>query len=179
MAGTSPPLGSTDAASLLMGIQVGVSKSRCLPPGLHVPASVTAVLIANGWTPPPDVHQVHRSSQDPTAGPFLLPERINVRTLTREEADAELRRRTAKYYEETIPDGDLTVDNEEPRFSRFVRKLSYKLDADFDKDYVLDIITGWDDVARLKNDAADIDLTCAINKALDNTGAFGIAWIVR
>jgi hypothetical protein len=34
------------------GVQVGVSKSRCLPPGLHVPANVAAVLIADGWTPP-------------------------------------------------------------------------------------------------------------------------------
>ena len=99
--------------------------------------------------------------------------------LTREEADAELRRRTEKYYNDTEPDGDLTVDNEEPRFSRFVRKLSYKLDADFDKEYVLDVISAWDDVARFKNDAADIDLTCAINKALDNTGVFGSAWIIR
>lgn len=102
-----------------------------------------------------------------------------MRTLTRAEADAELRRRTAKYYDNTTPDGDLTVDNTEPRFSRFVRKLSYKLDADFNKEYVLDIISAWDDVARFKNEAADIDLTCAINKALDNTGAYGIAWIIR
>lgn len=102
-----------------------------------------------------------------------------MRTLTREEADAELRRRTEKYYQDTIPDGDLTVDNEEPRFGRFVRKLSYKLDADFNKDYVLDIISAWADVERFKNDTADTDLTCAINKALDNTGVFGITWIVR
>lgn len=102
-----------------------------------------------------------------------------MRNLTREEADAELRRRTAKYHENTVRDGDLTVDNIEPRFSRFVRKLSYKLDADFNKDLVLDVLHALDDVDRFQNDAADIDLTCAINKALDNTRAFGIAWIVR
>lgn len=102
-----------------------------------------------------------------------------MKDLTREEADAELRRRTSKYYENTARESDLTVDNSEPRFGRFVRKLSYKLDADFNKDYVHDILHALDDVDRFQNDAADTDLTCAINKALDNTRAFGIAWIVR
>ena len=102
----------------------------------------------------------------------------HIERLTRYEADAELRRRTAKYHENTVRDGDLTVDNSEPRFSRFVRKLSYKLDADFDKDYVLDILRALDDIERFQNDAARSDLTCAINKALDNARAFDTAWIL-
>lgn len=115
----------------------------------------------------------------PTQGLFFCPEEPELRTLTRHEADVALRQLTDRYYEETLPEGLLTVDNTEPRFGRFMRELSYKLDADFDREYVQDILVALDDMVVYRNDAAESDFNCAINKALDNTRAFPGDWINR
>lgn len=47
-----------------MGVQIGMSESEHLPPGLHVPPNVTAALITNGWQPPTE-------TQDPKGSSFL------------------------------------------------------------------------------------------------------------
>lgn len=98
--------------------------------------------------------------------------------LTRNQADLTVRHLTGMYYDETIPDGHLTVDNTEPRFGDFVRQLSWQIGADLDRDYVLDVVEAFDALADDKEGAAT-DLNEAVNITLDSTGKFGLLWIKR
>lgn len=113
-----------------MGAHIGFSESPFLP-GAYVEPRAVEQLIATGWQPPPEVHQVHRSSQDPTPGPFLLPKEATVKhieRLTRYEADLVLRQLTGRYYDR------YEVDNG-PRFDDFAGKLAWQIGADNTVDF--------------------------------------------
>ena len=97
--------------------------------------------------------------------------------LTRDQADVALRRLADHYYETTIPDGELTVDNTEPRFGEFARKLSWQLGADLDRGFLLDILHSLDMLAQAPTpgarDRAEQDLNFTVNLLLDRTNIRG------
>ena len=149
-----------------MGTHVGFSKSPHLP-GFYIEPRAAELLIEQGWHPP--------RTQDPK-GSFLLPEG-GLMELTRDQADVALRRLADHYYEATKPDGELTVDNTEPRFGDFARKLSWQLGVDLDRGFLLDVLHSVDKLAKAETpderDYAESDLNFTVNLLLDRTDIRG------
>lgn len=104
--------------------------------------------------------------------------------LTRHQADVAVRRLADHYYDETRKEGGLIVDNTEPRFGEFVRKLSWQVGGVLSNDDVLDVLHALDRIARAGSKAGYEEfvsnLNCAVNNALDaaQVGA-NERWILR
>lgn len=97
--------------------------------------------------------------------------------LTRHEADVVVRRLVDRYYEATVPDGELTVDNTEPRFGNFRRKLSWQLGADIDRGELLEVLEAIDRLSKAETkqatEYAEADLNFTVNLLLDRTNIRG------
>ena len=149
-----------------MGAHVGAMESRFLP-GFKITPRAAELLIERGWQPP--------HIEDPP-GSFFMPKGGHME-LTREQADVVVRRLADHYYETTIPDGELTVDNTEPRFGEFARKLSWQVGADLDHGYLLDVLHALDKLAKAANaddyEHAESCLNFTVNMLLDRTNLRG------
>ena len=143
-----------------MGVQISVSTSRHLPPGLHVPPNAAAHLIANGWQPPPN-------PQEPT-GSFFLPKGGPMQ-LTRHQADLALRHYTAEYAERAKKDRSLFNDD---ALASLARELSWRIDADLATYDVALIVEYWthldkaDGRGNVRHCEGVVNFT--VNEALDN-----------
>lgn len=149
-----------------MGAHIGFSKSPFLP-GFYIEPRAAELLIERGWRPP--------QTEDPP-GSFFMPKGGHME-LTREQADVVVRRLADHYYESTIPDGELTVDNTEPRFGEFARKLSWQVGADLDRGFLLDVLHSLDKLATAEyaedREHAESDLNFTVNMLLDRTNLRG------
>ena len=149
-----------------MGAYLTVMQSRHIPDGDEIPPAVHDFLTVRNWTPP----------SSPVQGLFSCPKEEPM-PLTRHEADVVVRRLVDRYYEATIPDGELTVDNTEPRFGNFRRKLAWQLGADIDRGELLEVLEAIDRLskAEAKQDTeyAEADLNFTVNLLLDRTNIRG------
>lgn len=144
---------------------ITANESVCVDMPFEVVPRAHHLLTVNGWTPP-----------SPVQGLFSCPEREPM-PLTRHEADVVVRRLTDRYYDETPPDGELTVDNTEPRFGDFRRKLSWQLGADLDAGELFDVLHSIDRLCKAETkqaiEYAAEDLNFTVNLLLDRTNIRG------
>lgn len=145
---------------------ITANESHCVDRPFEVVPRAHHLLTVNGWTPPPS----------PVQGLFSCPKEEPM-PLTRHEADVVVRRLVDRYYEATVPDGELTVDNTEPRFGDFRRKLSWQLGADIDRGELLDVLESIDRLSKAETsqdiEYAEADLNFTVNLLLDRTNIRG------
>lgn len=145
---------------------ITANESHCVDRPFEVVPRAHHLLTTNGWTPPPS----------PAQGLFSCPKEEPM-PLTRHEADVVVRRLVDRYYDETIPDGELTVDNTEPRFGDFRRKLAYFIGADLEAGELLDVLESIDLLAKAETpdaiEQATDSLNFTVNLLLDRTNIRG------